>query len=55
MIDDLEDAAELVPETPTKNIEIAKPFVKGLRARLCLIAGGYSQYPDGIKRRDNWQ
>jgi hypothetical protein len=35
----------------TSSIErINKAFVKALRARLCLVASGYSQYPDGIRR-----
>jgi hypothetical protein len=29
---------------------INKAFVKAFRARLCLDAAGYSQYPDGIRR-----
>ena len=54
LISDLDEAAELVPwpnETAnTTNVErINKAFVKGFRARLCLVAGGYSQYPDGIR------
>jgi hypothetical protein len=55
LIADLEEAAQLVPwpnETPaTFSVErINKAFVKGLRARLCLAASGYSQYPDGVRR-----
>ncbi|MGV8090963.1 MAG: RagB/SusD family nutrient uptake outer membrane protein [Mangrovibacterium sp.] len=55
LIGDLEEASTLVPwpnETAaTTSIErINKAFVKGLRARLCLAASGYSQYPDGIRR-----
>jgi hypothetical protein len=55
LIGDLEEASALVPwpnETAaTTSIErINKAFVKGLRARLCLAASGYSQYPDGIRR-----
>lgn len=51
---DLEEAATLVPwpnETAqTTDVErINKAFVKGFRARLALVAGGYSQYPDGIR------
>lgn len=54
LLADLEEAAQLVPwpnETShTTNVErINKAFVKGLRARLALAAGGYSQYPDGIR------
>ena len=55
LIADLEEAATLVPwpnETAaTSSVErINKAFVKGLRARLCLAASGYSQYPDGVRR-----
>lgn len=55
LIADLEEAATLVPwpnESPTTaSVEqVNKAFVKGLRARLCLAASGYSQYPDGIRR-----
>lgn len=54
LLSDLEEAAELVPwpnETAnTTNVErINKAFVKGLRARLALAAGGFSQYPDGVR------
>lgn len=55
LIDDMAEASELVPwpnETPaTSSVErVNKAFVKGLRARLCLAASGYSQYPDGIRK-----
>jgi len=55
LIADLEEAATLVPwpneSEPTSNVErINKAFVKGLRARLCLAASGYQQYPDGVRR-----
>ncbi|HBL75526.1 MAG: carbohydrate-binding protein SusD [Bacteroidetes bacterium GWF2_42_66] len=55
LIADLEEASTLVPwpnETSnTASIErVNKAFVKGLRARLCMVASGYSQYPDGIRR-----
>jgi starch-binding outer membrane protein, SusD/RagB family len=55
LIADLGEAATLVPWpneiAATSTIErINKAFVKGLRARLCLAASGYSQYPDGIRR-----
>ncbi len=58
LIADLEEAATLVPwpnETAeTTTVErINKAFVKGLRARLCLVASGYSQYPDGIRRSND--
>lgn len=55
LIADLGEAATLVPwpnETEaTSSVErINKAFVKGFRARLCLAASGYSQYPDVIRR-----
>ena len=55
LLADLAEASELVPwpnETAaTSNVErINKAFVKGLRARVALAAGGFSQYPDGIRR-----
>ncbi len=55
LIADLGEAATLVPwpnETAaTTSVErINKAFVKGFRARLCLAASGFSQYPDGIRR-----
>lgn len=58
LIDDLGEAAELVPwpneTSATANVErINKAFVKGFRARLCLTASGYSQYPDGIRRSND--
>ena len=51
---DLEEAATLVPwpnETAnTTTVEqVNKAFVKGLRARIALAAGGYSQYQDGVR------
>ncbi|WP_291102661.1 MULTISPECIES: RagB/SusD family nutrient uptake outer membrane protein [unclassified Flavobacterium] len=55
LIKDLGEAAELVPwpnETAaTASVErINKAFVKGLRARLAMVASGYQQYPDGVRR-----
>ena len=52
---DLEEAAELVgwpnENSITRSTEyINKAFVKGLRARLALAAGGYSQRADGVRR-----
>jgi hypothetical protein len=54
---DLKEASNLVawPSTTisdrTGTTEgINKAFVKAFRARLCLVASGYSQYPDGIRR-----
>jgi hypothetical protein len=56
LLADLEEAAGLVAwpnETAvTKSTErVNKAFVKGLRARLALAAGGYSQRADGAVRR----
>jgi hypothetical protein len=55
LIADLGEAAELVPwpneTSATMTVErVNKAFVKALRARLCLVASGYSQYPDGVRR-----
>lgn len=56
LLADLAEASELVAwpnETAvTKSTErVNKAFVKGLRARLALAAGGYGQRPDGTVRR----
>jgi hypothetical protein len=55
LIADLGEAATLVAwpgETSvTSSVErVNKAFVKGLRARLCLNAAGYSQRKDGVRR-----
>jgi hypothetical protein len=55
LIADLAEASELTPwpnqSSGTGSVErINKAFVKGLRARLCLAASGFSQYPDGVRR-----
>jgi hypothetical protein len=55
LITDLAEAATLVPwpnEKPaTSTVErINKAFVKGFRARLALVASGFQQYPDGVRR-----
>lgn len=55
LIKDLGEAAELVPwpneNAATASVErINKAFVKGLRARLAMVASGYQQYPDGVRR-----
>ena len=55
LIADLGEAAELCPwpneNANTASVErINKAFVKGFRARLAMVAGGYQQYPDGIHR-----
>lgn len=58
LIADLDEAADLVPwpnevdATSTTEV-VNKAFIKGYRARLCMIAAGYSQYPDGIRRSDD--
>lgn len=58
LIADLEEASELVAwpgaSDWTSDVEhVNKAFIKGLRARLCLAASGYSQYPDGIRRSND--
>ncbi|WP_264553579.1 RagB/SusD family nutrient uptake outer membrane protein [Flavobacterium sp. N2038] len=55
IISDLGEAATLVPwpneTTATSSVErVNKAFVKGLRARLALVASGFQQYPDGVRR-----
>jgi len=54
LLADLEEAATIVPwpneTSSTASVErVNKAFVKGLRARLALAAGGYSQYADGVR------
>jgi len=54
LLADLAEAANYVPwpneSSVTTTVEqINKAFVKGLRARLALAAGGYSQYGDGVR------
>lgn len=58
LIADLEEAATLVPwpngNTATTSVErVNKAFVKGLRARLAMVASGFQQYPDGIRRSND--
>ncbi len=58
LIADLGEAATLVPwpneTSATGTVErINKAFVKGFRARLCLAASGFSQYPDGVRRSND--
>ena len=58
LIADLGEASTLVAwpnETAaTSTVErINKAFVKGLRARLALVAAGFQQYPDGIRRSND--
>lgn len=55
IIADLAEASDLVAwpnesEATSSTERINKAFVKAFRARLCLNAAGYSQYPDGIRR-----
>lgn len=54
LLADLAEAAEIVPwpneSEHTATVEqVNKAFVKGLRARIALAAGGYSQYGDGVR------
>ncbi|MAM19291.1 MAG: RagB/SusD family nutrient uptake outer membrane protein [Christiangramia sp.] len=58
LIADLGEASTLVAwpnETAaTTTVErINKAFVKGFRARLAMVASGYQQYPDGIRRSND--
>jgi hypothetical protein len=58
IIQDLGEAATLVAwpnETAaTTSVErINKAFVKGFRARLAMVASGYQQYPDGVRRSND--
>ncbi len=58
LIADLGEAATLVPwpngSAATGSVErINKAFVKGLRARLAMVASGYQQYPDAVRRSND--
>ncbi|WP_416444875.1 RagB/SusD family nutrient uptake outer membrane protein [Leeuwenhoekiella sp. A16] len=58
LIADLGEASELVAwpneTTATSTVErVNKAFVKGFRARLAMIASGYQQYPDGVRRSND--
>lgn len=58
LLNDLLEAEDLVAwpneSEVTKSVErVSKAFVKGLRARVALYAGGYSQRPDGTIRLSN--
>lgn len=58
LIQDLGEASSLVAwpnETATTaTVErINKAFVKGFRARLAMVASGYQQYPDGVRRSND--
>jgi len=55
LIQDLGEASDLVAwpnaTTATTSVEqINKAFVKGFRARLAMVAGGFQQYSDGVRR-----
>lgn len=54
LLKDLDEAASLTPwpneSSATTSVErINKAFVKGLRAKIALMAGGYQQYTDGVR------
>jgi hypothetical protein len=58
LLADLEEAAGLVAwpngsSITTSSERINKAFVKGLRARLALSAGGFGQRPDGIRKSND--
>lgn len=58
LLSDLKEAEDMMPwpndNDKTKNVErVSKSFVKGLRARIALYAGGYSYRADGTVRRSN--
>lgn len=58
IIADLGEASTLVAwpneTSATTSVErVNKAFVKGLRARLALVAGGFQQYPDGVRRSND--
>ncbi|MGM1056533.1 MAG: RagB/SusD family nutrient uptake outer membrane protein [Bacteroidota bacterium] len=58
LIKDLGEASTLVAwpneSSYTTTVErVNKAFVKGLRARLAMVASGFQQYPDGIRRSND--
>ncbi len=58
LIADLGEAATLVPwpngNAATSSVErVNKAFVKGLRARLAMVASGFQQYPDAVRRSND--
>lgn len=58
IISDLEEASTLVAwpnETvATTSVErVNKAFVKSFRARLAMVASGFQQYPDGVRRSND--
>lgn len=58
IIADLAEAETLVPwpngNAATASVErINRAFVKGFRARLAMVASGFQQYPDGVRRSND--
>lgn len=58
LIKDLTEAEDLCfwpnASSMTSSVErVNKAFVKALKARICMVAAGYSQRPDGTVRRSN--
>ncbi|PRP68063.1 RagB/SusD family nutrient uptake outer membrane protein [Nonlabens agnitus] len=58
LLDDLAEASELVAwpneNSLTTSVErVNKAFVKSLRARLAMVASGFQQYPDGVRRSND--
>ena len=58
LLADLEEAATLVawPNETAQTLtteRVNKAFVKAFRARLAMVASGYQQYPDGVRRSDD--
>jgi len=58
LLADLDEAAGLLAwpnqsAATTSNERVNKAFAKGLRARLALAAGGYSQRADGVRRSND--
>ena len=58
IIKDLKEASTLVAwpngTSYTTSVErVNKAFVKALRARLAMVASGYQQYPDGVRRSND--
>lgn len=58
IIADLEEASTLVPWPNENNLTSTverpnKAFIKAFRARLAMVASGYQQYPDGVRRSND--
>ncbi|WP_434036478.1 RagB/SusD family nutrient uptake outer membrane protein [Formosa sp. 4Alg 33] len=58
ILSDLGDATDLVAwpneSAYTSSVErINKAFVKSLRARIAMVAAGFQQYPDGVRRSND--